>query len=114
MQDAIREEGLKRLTAGAIMAVGTCLRIASDPTAEHKDQLKAAAMIMNRVGLHETTEHKVAVTHKDQTSDEMIKRIQHLAAQFGMDAKKLIGSAAIDAEYVEVKEFDENSIEDML
>ena len=117
IQDAIREEAEKRLKAGAIMAVNTLLDIADDATTEKKDRLKAIEMIMNRTGLHATSEHKVNVTHSDPTRDEMVKRITLLAQKNGLDPSKLLGGPTTDAEFTEVEEeikFDENSIDDLL
>jgi phage terminase small subunit len=115
IQEAIREEGTNRLNSATIMAVNTLLDIADDPSTEKKDRLKAVEMIMNRTGLHATTEHKVAVTRTDLTGDAMIARITQLAKSQGLDPQKLLGRAAPaqDAEFTEV-EFDENSIEDLL
>jgi phage terminase small subunit len=108
VQEAIMEEAEKRLKAGAIMAVNHLLEIADDTSADKKDRLKAVEMILNRSGLHAKTEHKVAVTHTDATSDEMIKRIELLAGNLGLDAKKLLGNC-VDAEYVEVPPEDDLS-----
>lgn len=115
IQEAIKEEGEKRLNAGTIMAVNILLEICDDATTEKKDRLKAAEMILNRVGLHAKSEHKVAVTHKDETSKEMIAEIKLLSERLGIDPQKLLGNQAIvEAEFVEVEEFDENSLDDLL
>ena len=118
IQEAIREEAEKRLKTGAIMAVNTLLDIADDATTEKKDRLKAIEMIMNRTGLHATSEQKVTVTRTDMTGDAMIARITQLAKSQGLDPQKLLGHMApVEAEFVEVQqseEFDENSIEDLL
>ena len=112
IQEAIKEEGIKRLNASTIMAVNTLLDIADDPATEKKDRLKAIEMIMNRTGLHATTEHKVNVTHTDPTSDEMVKRITLLAQKQGLDPAKLLGGPTVDAEFTEV--VDEMSIDGLL
>lgn len=112
IQAAIKEEAVRRLNTGALMAVKTVLIIMEDPTTEKKDRLKAAEMIMNRTGMHATSEHKVAVTHKDETPSELVKRIESMARGLGLDPKKLLGNAAIDAEFEEVVE--EDSLDDIL
>lgn len=115
IQDAITEEGQKRLNAGAFMAINTLLDICDDATTEKKDRIKAAVEIMNRVGLHAKTEQKISVTHKDETSKEMIAEIKLLSERLGIDPVKLLGNQAIvEAEFVEVEEFDENSLDDLL
>lgn len=101
---AIHEEAQRRLRSGAIMAVQTVLEIASDPTAENKDRLKAVEMLLNRSGLHAVSEHNVKVEHRDITDEGMIKRIKQLAEKQGLDPVKLLGTAGVvvDAEFKEV------------
>lgn len=106
VQDAIREMGLKMLSAGSIMAVKNLLTIADDSATEKKDRLKAIEMILNRTGMHATTEHKVAVTHRNETNEEMIKKIELLAGRLGVDAQKLLGNITVEAEFEEITEDD--------
>lgn len=113
IQEAIKEVGLKMLHAGAIVAVKTVVDIAGDVSAEKKDRLKAAELIMNRTGMHALTEHKVAVTHTADTDDEMLKRMEQLAKVLNLDPSKLIGNVMIDADYEEVV-VDENSLDSLL
>lgn len=114
---AIHEEAKRRLQSSQILAVRELLEILNAPTTSEnrKDKLKAIEMTFNRVGLHATTEHTVNVTHKDLTTDEMIKRITELAKQQDLDPRKLLGSAGvvIDAEFEEVKESSEG-LEDVI
>jgi len=122
IQDAIQEEAGRRLRTGSIMAVKTLLEIADNPAAEHRDRLKAVEMILNRTGLHAISEKNVTVTHVDQTSDEMIKRIALLARNQGLDPVKLLGNAGVvvDADFKEVVETpepverDPNDLSDLL
>lgn len=112
IQEAIKEEGEKRLNAGTIMAVNILFDILDDATTETKDRLKAVEMVLNRTGLHTKTEQKVTVTHKDETSKEMIAEIKLLSERLGIDPQKLLGNnAVIEAEFVEI---DENSLDDIL
>ncbi len=50
IQEAIREEGSRRLGRHAILAVSVLAEIAANP--EHKDRLRAAIELLNRAGLH--------------------------------------------------------------
>lgn len=101
--NAVQEEAQRRLRSGAIMSVQTLLEIASDVGAENKDRLKAVEMILNRSGLHATTEHHVKVEHRDTTDEAMVAKIKLLAKNQGLDPVKLLGSAGvIDAEFKEV------------
>ena len=113
IQAAIKEEGIRLLNAGTFLAVKVCLEIAADPTTMKKDKLKAAEMIMNRTGLHATSEHKVAVEHTTKSDKETIARIEQLAKALGLDAKQLLGQGAIEAEFVDVTEGDPDDIGDL-
>lgn len=114
IQDAIREEGHTRLNASTIMAVNTLLKIADDPTTETRNKLKAIEMILNRTGLHEKTEHKVDITKTDMTGDAMVARISLLAKNLGIDASKLLGGPTVEAQFEEVVEVDEDSLDSLL
>ena len=105
---AIDEEANKRLNSSKIMCTNMLLEIAAN-TPEVKDRLKAIEMVMNRTGMHATSEHKVAVTHKDETTDEQVKRLTSMAKVLGIDPQKLLGTLTIDAEFVEVAPEDELS-----
>lgn len=104
---AFQEEASKRLQAGAILGASVLIEIAQDPL--HKDRLKAASTLLNRIGLHEKTEHKTTVEHT-LNSEQMIAEITTLAKTLGLDPAKLIGqnsphalaAPTIDAEFEEV------------
>ena len=111
---AIEEEGRKRLHAGIITATSALVEIASDPL--HKDRLKAAGMVLDRVGMHATTEHRVLTAHVGGGDKAMIGRIRDLAAQLGVDPVKLLGydpssapaahaEETVEAEYEEVEDW---------
>lgn len=108
---AIKEEGEKRMHSGAILATSVLLEVAGDVL--HKDRVKAALAILDRIGLHAQSEHKVTVTN---TGDEkaMVERITQLALQLGIEPQRLLGGPApIDAEFVEVMTGTEG-LEDLL
>jgi len=94
---------------GVIMSVA---EVAKDKT--HKRHLEAAKMIMPLVGFGVVTEHKVAVTHRNESRSELEEQIKELARRTGQDVSKLLGVSVVDAEYEEVKPeakedaFDEN------
>ncbi len=117
--EALHEEAGNRLRASAVMGASVLRQIANDPT--HKDQLKAATTLLNRIGLHERTEHKVTVERP--TDDvEIIQRIVDLGKSLGLSdetIKGMIGNnvaapagllaapsaenaAVIDAEFAEI------------
>lgn len=77
---------------GPVLATAVLLREAKghDPTR----RLKAAEMIANRVGLHETQEIKV--THRDLTGDALLSRLAMVCEQLGVDVQKAIGSNVVD------------------
>jgi hypothetical protein len=104
IQAAISEESSRRLNSGKPMAVAGLLKMAEDGDLEPQYRLKAFEMVMNRTGLHATTEQKVQMTYKDETSEEMTKQITLIAQQLGVDASKLLGAPTVDAEFTEVKD----------
>jgi len=113
VQAAIHEEATRRLASGKIMAVSKLLDIANSAP-EPKDKLKAIGMILNRVGMHEKTEHHVTTMDLSKTDDAMIERIKSLAAKLGLDQRALLGEAGVvDAEFTEVESSTEG-IEDIL
>jgi hypothetical protein len=96
VQEAAQEESLRHMhTIGPALAVGVMFRIAR--TNGHKDQLRAAEAIANRVGLHELSEHKVTVERTDRTGAAMVERIRALAEVLGVSADALLGVNAVPA-----------------
>jgi phage terminase small subunit len=102
IQAAILEEAKRRINAGATAAVTHLLAIAENP--EHKDQLKAIGMVLDRSGLHATTEHKVTV--ENTTESEALRRIHEKLEAMGLpveERKSLLKKAGVvDVDFVEV------------
>src|SRR5271166_1337153 len=109
---ALQEEARKRLEGSALLSIDVMLQVANDPTAENKDRLKAAAMIANRTGFHELTEHKVTVT-RTLSDAEAALEIVSLAKELGMDPREALGPNVamprlpkpdpLDVEYAEIE-----------
>lgn len=96
IMEAVREESERHMhTVGPLLAVGVMIRIAR--TNGHKDQLRAAEALANRVGLHELSEHKVTVERTDRTGAAMVERIRALADALGVSADALLGVNAAPA-----------------
>ncbi len=115
---AYHEEAEKRLRAGAILGASVLVQIASNEM--HKDQLKAAGMLLNRIGFHEKTEHKHVVERA--TDDVEVKRqVVALAKELGLDPRVFLGKnaqmpaleAPVDADF-EVIESSTEGLEDLL
>jgi len=111
---ALHEEAGKRLRGSAVLGVATLEKIAR--TDGHPQQLRAAEALLNRIGLHERSEHKVTVERKDLSSGQMIERIRALAERLGVDASKLIGEEykpmrTIMGEVVDVRRTDSGTID---
>jgi phage terminase small subunit len=113
IQEAMREMGPRMLNAGLFIAAKFVLETIDNPQVEIKDRLKASEMVMNRTGMHATSEQKINVTHKNETTEQVRKEIAQLSKQLGVDPKKLLGGNVVDAQFEEVP-VDENSIEDLL
>lgn len=82
---AMHEEAGKRLRSSAILGASVLAKIAR--TDGHKHQLRAAEALLNRIGLHETTEHRVTVQRSDDAV--VVARIRELARELGLDPRKL-------------------------
>jgi hypothetical protein len=64
VREAILEMAAAHLASHATTAAATVLDIMEDPKTDKKTRLRAAEMIMDRVGMHSKTEHKVQVEHE--------------------------------------------------
>jgi|SRR5579859_2843374 len=102
VQEAIREFAAGSVLMGGVpSALHAILEIAQTPG--HKDQAKAAAMILDRTGFHPMTESKSTVVHEVSGSERMRKFIA-AAKALGKDPKELLGqmSDVTDAEFEEI------------
>jgi hypothetical protein len=87
IQEAIQEEGGRRLKALLPMALDVVEQIMTDPN--NKDAAKAAFGVMDRAGLGAATEHKITVGLANDT--EMLARIKVLAERNGLSLSQLLG-----------------------
>ena len=99
---ALHEEASKRLRSSAVLGASVLVEIAQDKG--HKDRLRAAEALLNRIGFHELSEHRVSVQHSDATGKALTERIAEIARRLGVDPAKLLGVNAVEAPAaVEVK-----------
>lgn len=101
---------------GQVTAVPMAIRTFIDSmrdAPDAKDRNKAAAEICDRFGLPAISEQKMSVTHKDETTVEVMKQIASMAKGLGIDPKKLLGGNVIEGEVEEVPE-DEDDLSDIL
>lgn len=97
IEAAVHEVARQYLNAnGPLLGIAVAMKIARNP--KHPKQLRAAEMLLNRVGMHEMTEHKVTVDHRDQTGAAMVERIKQVAAALGLDVATLLGANAAPAD----------------
>lgn len=94
IQAAMLEESQRRFTAALPLATAAVIQILTTST-KNTDRMKAAAMIFNRSGMPERTEHEVKVT-KTETQAEKIERIIRIAKGLGLDPKSLLGNIGIE------------------
>jgi len=76
---ALQEEADKRLRASAVLGASVLAQIAR--TAGHPQQLKAAEALLNRIGFHEKSEHKVTVESRDRTPKALEHRLERALAK---------------------------------
>lgn len=124
IQAAIREEALNRMGSAGIAAVSYLVELieSDEATVKTTHRLRAAEMVMNRIGLHALTEHKVVVEHT-LSEQEKIEKAVRLAKEMGMDPKELLGrigieydpDETIDVEFEDVtEEHSSEGLEDLL
>jgi hypothetical protein len=106
VQDALREEAAKLIRTHSVMAVGVIASIATDPLAPARDRLKAAAELLNRGGLHATSEHLLVVENRTSRTDH-IREIHQMAKDLGFDPRPMLKSVGVtDRELVELNIID--------
>lgn len=96
---AIKEEAEKHLKANAMLATMAMVEIASNN--EHKDRFRAAATILDRVGLAAVEHKEVTVNHTHTTRKSALLELVEIARDMGLDPKVLLGtmSDVVDADF---------------
>lgn len=89
IKEALRECSWSKLHSSAMQAILALEDVVSDPT--HKDRLKAADMILSRVGFLAKTGTEVQVQHS-MDQKQVDAAILKLSAELGIDGQKLLGS----------------------
>ena len=111
VKEAIREEHERR----NIMMVPKVQRAMEHLVehSEHQDHFKALKYVSDTAGVTKSVERvlKVDVTVSDQ---EKVEAIRRFAVNHGIDPKKLLGFDAVDAEYREVEEWEDEDVSDLL
>lgn len=75
-------------TAGPVVAAAALLRAARNP--KHPHHIKAAELIMNRVGLHEVKE--LRVEHREEPVEVKAEKIKALCRMLRVDPATLLGA----------------------
>lgn len=94
IQAAIREESAKRLGRAGAAAADFLARVIEDEDMKTGLRMKASLEILNRIGIHAMTEHKVTV-EKKMNPQEKIDHAVALAKALGLDPQKLLGAAGV-------------------
>lgn len=96
IQSALHEIGGRRVRAAAFAAIANVEAIAKDR--EHRDCLKACAMLLDRGGFSVETVHTVKVERSPEiiiaATDEIVERIRQAAMRVGLDPLKQIEAVA--------------------
>lgn len=94
IQEAIREEGSRRLGATVSIAVGVLRMYIENPALPAKDRMKAIGMVLNRAGLPEVSKHEVKTSHEKSDADK-VREVIEIAHLLGLDPKTLLGKAGV-------------------
>lgn len=105
IHEAIKETALGLMSSEGIGLTAMLLDIAygiipATPT----ERMKAAAMVFNRTGIIETTQHTVKVEHTIDNHDAL-EKVAQFAKVLGLEPKTLLGQMGmevIDGEFVEI------------
>lgn len=107
VQDAIREEASKRLSAASLTAAGVLMKLLTDDEIEPKDRIKAAGMLLDRSGFgaSQTINVNKTVTRKMDVS-AAAQKIAEFRQRFPEQFAKLLGgepaAPVIEGEFSEV------------
>ena len=115
VREAMLECAAANLSAHALAAQATVIEIMTDDRADKKVRLSAAAMVMDRTGMHAKSEHNVNVTHelgdkasmiallksKVEANPEIINSLPEPVRKL-LEAPKAAPAPVIDAEFTEV------------
>jgi hypothetical protein len=98
VQAAIDEEARRRIKSLVPLGLAELTEIMQNR--QHKDQIKALSMMLNRAGLTEV--HETKVTHEIVlTRAEKLAEIRALSETLGLDPQTLLGNVS-DAEFEDV------------
>ncbi len=110
IQAAIHEESLRQarhnLGSMLVRASERIGEVLDNPQVKAADTLKAATMIMDRMGLHPISETKQTVEHIGD-SPEVVAKVRRLAATLGIDAETLLGARLARKPVVTEAEYEE-------
>ena len=96
---ALREAADQMIRSSVLIASRALIEIAT--TRGHKDQMKAADILMNRADLVVKTQHEITVKD-ERTPQEVIDSIREIANKLGQDPRKLLPGTVIDVPYTDV------------
>lgn len=96
--EAIQEASRKVLIGLAPKAIAAAQRILDDP--KHSAHARILETILDRTGFFAETKHNVAVQHSVDTS-ELEALARRLAAENGIDVRRLLGGPMIEGEVVD-------------
>ena len=104
IQAAIKEVALGTMSSEAINLVGVLLQIAyGELPATASEKMKAIAMVFNRTGIPETTQHFVKVEH-NINNDDALERLYRFSKILGIDPKTVLGTMGLEVVEGEFRE----------
>lgn len=98
---AIHEVAGQRMRSQSLLAATVLTQLLGSE--DEKIALKAAGMLLDRVGFGAQQNININQTVTDNSGKAIMDRIKALASKHGMDAKRLLGAPVVEAEFSEVK-----------
>lgn len=102
---ALHEVASQRMRSSSLIAANVLVGLLGSE--DEKVQLKAAGMLLDRVGFGAQQNININQTVTDQSGKAIMDRIRALAQKHGLDERRLLGAPAppvTDAEFSEVKD----------
>lgn len=99
---AMQEEARRRITLMLPIADRALASVVQN--AQHKDQIRAVAMIYNRAGVPESVDRNINI-NVTLTETEKLEKIKLLAEKHGIPLPQILGTVT-DADFVDLKDPD--------
>ena len=104
---ALHEQAGRRMRSNSLVAANVLVDLMESPDTKDEVRLKAAGMLLDRVGFGAQQNININQTVRDESGKAILQRIEQLAGKLGVPVAGLLGAKpaapVVDAEFSEVK-----------